>query len=701
MTGPVGGEQRVELGLVHPVRVLGLRLQAHQVHHVDHPDPQVRQVLAEDAGRRQHLHRGHVTGAGQHHVGLLAVGVVAGPFPDPGAPGAVQDGVVHVQPVGAGLLARHDDVHVVPAAQAVVTHREQRVGVRGQVHPDDLRLLVHHVVDEPRVLVAEPVVVLPPHVRGEQVVQRGDRAPPGQRAGGLQPLRVLVEHRVHDVDERLVAGEQPVPAGQQVALQPALAGGLGQDLHDPAVAGQVLVYRQRGLLPGLARDLEQRVQPVRLRLVRADHPEVLRGRVELRHVAEHVAQHPGRLRHGRAGPVHGHRVLAEVGQVQVAQQQAAVGVRVGAHPALAGRDEPEDLAARLAVAVEQLVRAVGPHPLLELAQVGRVGAHLGQRHLVRPPGALHREPVHLGRAGPALRGAHDDHRPALAGAAAVAGGAVTGLALDLPDPGDDVVQHAGHLGVHDLRVGPGDEHRRVAVAAQQRVQLLLGDPGQHRRVGDLPAIQVQDRKDRAVPGRVQELAGVPAGGQRPGFRLAVADDAGHDEIRVVERGAVRMGQGVAQLAALVDGTRRLGGDVAGYPARERELAEQPPHAGEVARDARVNLAVAAVQPGVRDRGRPAVAWADHIHHVQAVGHDHPVQVRPEEVQPRRGAPVPEQPRLDVLGPERLLQHRVGHQVDLPDGQVVRGSPVPIEGLKLIAGEFRPGGHGHVGGAPPW
>ena len=78
-----------------------------------------------------------------------------------------------------GLLAGHDHVDVVAAPQAVVGDAQQRVGVRRQVDADHLGLLVDHVVDEARVLVAEAVVVLPPDVRGEQVVQRGDRPPPG------------------------------------------------------------------------------------------------------------------------------------------------------------------------------------------------------------------------------------------------------------------------------------------------------------------------------------------------------------------------------------------------------------------------------------------------------------------------------------------------------------------------------------------
>ena len=46
----------------------------------------------------------------------------------------------------------------------------------------------------------------------------------------LQPFRVLVEHRVDDVDERFVAGEEAVPAGQQVAFEPALAHVLARGL---------------------------------------------------------------------------------------------------------------------------------------------------------------------------------------------------------------------------------------------------------------------------------------------------------------------------------------------------------------------------------------------------------------------------------------------------------------------------------------
>ena len=75
---------------------------------------------------------------------------------------------------------------------------------------------------------------------------------------------------------------------------------------------------------------------------------------------------------------------------------------------------------------------------------------------------------------------------------------------------------------------PGRRPRRgtaVPVAAHQRQELLGGDAGQHRRVGDLVAVEVQDRQHGAVADRVDELVRVPAGGQRPGLGLAVPDHA--------------------------------------------------------------------------------------------------------------------------------------------------------------------------------
>ena len=111
---------------------------------------------------------------------------------------------------------------------------------------------------------------------------------------------------------------------------------------------------------------------------------------------------------------------------------------------------------------------------------------------------------------------------------------------------------------------------------------------------------------------------MPAGRQRAGLRLAVADDAGDDQVGVVEGGAVGVRQRVAELAALVDRARRLRRDVAGDAAGKAELLEQPLHPLLVLRDVRIDLAVGALEVGLRHQRRAAVPGTDDVDHVQVV-----------------------------------------------------------------------------------
>ena len=252
--------------------MLAVRLEAHQVDDVHDPHLELREVLAQQRGRGERLERRDVAAAAEDDVGLAAL-VGRRPLPDAHAPGAVDDRLVDRQVVERRLLAGDDHVDVVARPQAVIGHREQRVGVRRQVDADHLRLLVDDVVDEPRVLVGEAVVILSPDVRAEEVVQRRHRAPPRDVARHLQPLRVLVEHRVDDVDERLVAVEEAVAAGQEVALEPALALVLGQHLDHAPVGRESLVGRLRLGVPRPVGDLEDVTEPVRRGLVGAEQPE--------------------------------------------------------------------------------------------------------------------------------------------------------------------------------------------------------------------------------------------------------------------------------------------------------------------------------------------------------------------------------------------------------------------------------------------
>ena len=91
-----------------------------------------------------------------------------------------------------------------------------------------------------------------------------------------------------------------------------------------------------------------------------------------------------------------------------------------------------------------------------------------------------------------------------------------GPALDLGDLVEAAVERGGELLVHRRRVVALDQVGRVAVAAQQVEQLLARDAGQHGRVGDLVAVEVQDRQHGAVGARVEELVRVPA--RRPAAR---------------------------------------------------------------------------------------------------------------------------------------------------------------------------------------
>ena len=170
---------------------------------------------------------------------------------------------------------------------------------------------------------------------------------------------------------------------------------------------------------------------------------------------------------------------------------------------------------------------------------------------------------------------------------------------------------------------------------------------------------------------------VPARGQRAGLGLAVADDAGDDQVGVVERRAEGVAEAVAQLAPLVDRARRLGSDVAGDAAREGELLEELLHPRHVLGDVRVDLAVGPLQVGVADQRRPAVAGSRDVDHVQVIFLDDPIQMDVDEVLPRSGPPVAQQPRLDVLELQRLAQERVVIKVDLADRQVIGGPPVGV------------------------
>src|SRR5687767_2608225 len=104
-------------------------------------------MLANQVDRGQRLQRGDVTTAGQDDVRFSAM-VVACPLPNSYPAGAMQNRLVHGEVLEGRLLPGNYHVYIVSASQTMVGHREKAVGIRGQIHADDLRLLIDHVIDE-------------------------------------------------------------------------------------------------------------------------------------------------------------------------------------------------------------------------------------------------------------------------------------------------------------------------------------------------------------------------------------------------------------------------------------------------------------------------------------------------------------------------------------------------------------------------
>ncbi len=135
---------------------------------------------------------------------------------------------------------------------------------------------------------------------------------------------------------------------------------------------------------------------------------------------------------------------------------------------------------------------------------------------------------------------------------------------------------------------------------------------------------------------------------------------------------------VAEFAAFVDGAGRLRGAVAADPAGEGELLEQPRHpprpqsSPDRPRSTTLRGSTARARPGPPCPG-PAMKITS-----RSCCLDRPVQMDVAEGQPGAGPPVAEQPVLDVLRLERLLQERVGLEVRHPQREVVARPPEGVD-----------------------
>src|SRR5262249_49051441 len=120
--------------------------------------------------------------------------------------------------------------------------------------------------------------------------------------GHLQPLGVLIKHGIDNVNERFVAGEKSVPAGEEVTFEPTLTLVFAQHFHHSAVRRHVLIGRKNFRSRTSIGDLEDGVPSIGRGFVRAEHTESLR--VELDKVTDKLPLNAGRLSYHSAGLWH-------------------------------------------------------------------------------------------------------------------------------------------------------------------------------------------------------------------------------------------------------------------------------------------------------------------------------------------------------------------------------------------------------------
>ena len=229
-------------------------------------------------------------------------------------------------------------------------------------------------------------------------------------------------------------------AGQQVALQPALAEVLRQHLHHPAVGREMIVAGERLGVPGPVGDLEHGARAGSTRSRPGPNTRNVCG-LCADHVAQPGAEHPGGLGGDGAGVRHVDGVVAEVRQAQVAQQQSAVGVRVGAHPR-GRRGRRGDDVRRGRPARRTAPRAGSCASTPRAAEVLGVRAHVRRAG----PGARARCPRPADRRPPSARSSPSGS--AARSSARSVGRTSPSLArpsLDLGDAVERLVQRRGHL----------------------------------------------------------------------------------------------------------------------------------------------------------------------------------------------------------------------------------------------------------------
>ena len=292
-------------------------------------------------------------------------------------------------------------------------------------------------------------------------------------------------------------------------------------------------------------------------------------------------------------------------------------MRIGPHAAIAERSERPKLGHQPAALVEERLWLIATHPVLEQLQMALLRPNIGDRNLMSAPEALDLLAVDLSRPRPALGASQHQYGP---GRACLFVGRFAGLLLDRGDAVENPVERVGHQAVHRRGIAAFDEEGLISVPPEEVPDLLIACPPEDRRIGDLVAVEMQDRQHGAVVAGVQEAVRMPGGGKRPGLGLAVADDAGDDQPGIVERRPMRMHQRVAELPAFMDRARRFRRGVAWNATRKGELPHELAEPLHVLADVGVDLAIGAFEIGIGHHAGPAMSRPANIDDVRDRAH---------------------------------------------------------------------------------
>ena len=282
---------------------------------------------------------------------------------------------------------------------------------------------------------------------------------------------MLVDHRVDNVDERLVRVEYTMSPAQNISLKPAFNRVLDKDFHDTTCKREItaiLIFLKVLAHPDLLASIVDRIELVRLCLVGAEDTECL---LILRYdVPQELAEQRHAARLGSTGFCSVVSISAEIWHAKLVLQRPTIGNWICAHSPLPLRRKVFQLRQDLPI-LEQFLRLVAAHPLLQYLEVLRILQHIRDRDLMRPPEALKVVVIKLAWSSPALWRAEDNHRPSWSERLS----RISRLLLVVADLCHACFECASHSLVHRFEVIALHEEWLPAVALEQAVQLVVGD----------------------------------------------------------------------------------------------------------------------------------------------------------------------------------------------------------------------------------